>query len=195
MSHIFGIGLNKTGSSSLHHAIQILGYNSIHYEHNGDILSDIVLSNLSKKQRAFYNIEDFDCYFDYLPWTSSREDFSFNHLYKTLDKQYPNSLFIYNTRNIDSWLKSRHDHIARVTDDDLDKLSKMYPNNIYFNRDKEAWIEEYLDLDSRIKEYFCDRPNDLLIIDVCAGDGWDKLCNFLNKPIPDSPFPWINKAS
>ena len=31
--------------------------------------------------------------------------------------------------------------------------------------------------------------NNLLIMDITKGDGWSKLCNFLNKPIPNKPFP------
>jgi 3'(2'), 5'-bisphosphate nucleotidase len=43
-----------------------------------------------------------------------------------------------------------------------------------------------------VATYFRDRPNDLLIIDVTAGEGWEKLCPFLGKPIPDLPFPKAN---
>lgn len=191
---IFGIGLNKTGSTSLHYAMQILGYNSVHFEYNKKILSDIILTNLCNHNNIFYELEHLDCYFDYLPWSSSRENFSFNHLYKTIDQQYPNSLFIYNTRNIKDWLDSRYRHVGKVTNDDLTKLTKLYPDNIYFNRDKYAWKEEYITLDMGIKKYFAHRPDDLLTIDVCGGDGWEKLCSFLHKPIPSVEFPWLNKG-
>lgn len=193
--YVFGIGLNKTGSSSLHRAMELLGYNSVHYIYNDKILKDIVADNISNKKNIFDGIKNIDCYFDYLPWISHRSEFPLNHLYKTIDKQYPNSLFIYNTRNINDWLESRYRHIERVTNADLSVLSKQHPHNIYFNRDKQAWTEEYIDLDLGIKEYFFDRPNDLLIIDICNGDGWDKLCTFLNKPIPNQQFPWVNKGS
>jgi hypothetical protein len=26
------------------------------------------------------------------------------------------------------------------------------------------------------------------------GSGWEPLCNFLDKSIPDIPFPWINEG-
>ena len=25
-------------------------------------------------------------------------------------------------------------------------------------------------------------------------DGWEPLCKFLGKPIPDEPFPWVNDS-
>ena len=37
-----------------------------------------------------------------------------------------------------------------------------------------------------VREYFKVRPHDLLIIDVAAGEGWEKLCPFLEQPIPDA---------
>ena len=43
-------------------------------------------------------------------------------------------------------------------------------------------------------EYFRERPKDLLVLNVCAGEGWEKLCPFLNKERPDVPFPYLNKA-
>lgn len=43
-------------------------------------------------------------------------------------------------------------------------------------------------------EYFKNRPQDLLVIDITKGDGWEKLCPFLNKDIPDVPFPKSNTA-
>ena len=37
--------------------------------------------------------------------------------------------------------------------------------------------------------------NKLLIIDICNGDGWSKLCDFLKKPIPSIGFPNVNKST
>ena len=31
-------------------------------------------------------------------------------------------------------------------------------------------------------------------MDLAAGDGWSKLCPFLGKPVPDAPFPHLNRA-
>jgi hypothetical protein len=32
----------------------------------------------------------------------------------------------------------------------------------------------------------------LLIMDIAAGDGWDKLCPFVERDIPPMPFPHQN---
>lgn len=43
-----------------------------------------------------------------------------------------------------------------------------------------------------MRDYFAGRPEDLLIMDICAGDGWEKLCPFLGFEIPETPFPHLN---
>lgn len=47
--------------------------------------------------------------------------------------------------------------------------------------------------DSNIR--FLNKKNiDYLDMNICdEGDGWEKLCKFLNKPIPDMEFPHENK--
>lgn len=38
-------------------------------------------------------------------------------------------------------------------------------------------------------------PDRLLIMDVTAGDGWEKLCAFLGVPVPSTPFPSENRSN
>jgi len=42
---------------------------------------------------------------------------------------------------------------------------------------------------AEVKDYFKDRPEDLLIIDVCSGEGFAQLAPFLGAAIPAEPFP------
>ena len=40
------------------------------------------------------------------------------------------------------------------------------------------------------------RKNNLIEIDIFKGEGWKKLCSFLNnKDMPDVDFPYFNKKS
>ena len=41
-----------------------------------------------------------------------------------------------------------------------------------------------------VKKYVPDE--NILIYKV--NEGWEPLCKFLNKPIPDAPFPYLNKT-
>jgi hypothetical protein len=46
---------------------------------------------------------------------------------------------------------------------------------------------------ARVRRYFADRPGDLLELDICAGEKWERLAPFLGLPIPDGPFPHKGK--
>eukprot|EP01104_Vermistella_antarctica_P012626 TRINITY_DN3696_c0_g1_i1.p1 TRINITY_DN3696_c0_g1~~TRINITY_DN3696_c0_g1_i1.p1 ORF type:complete len:199 (+),score=42.90 TRINITY_DN3696_c0_g1_i1:803-1399(+) len=55
------------------------------------------------------------------------------------------------------------------------QLSKFTTSN------KEHYIKTYEDHNAAVKEYFKDRPNDLLIINITNGElTWENLCPFLN---------------
>jgi hypothetical protein len=184
---IFCIGLNKTGTTSLHDAFLKLNISSVHCnEKNGNHIKTVIKENHEKGHKLLKGIEQYDAYSDWsIPST--------NHLFIEFDKQYPNSKFILNTRDMDGWIKSREKHVKRIKK--LDKLQKKYPDNPWYNINKEAWEKEFIDHHKKVFDYFADRKNNLLIFDVTKGDGWEKLCLFLNKNIPNSTFPTSNKGS
>lgn len=43
-----------------------------------------------------------------------------------------------------------------------------------------------------VQSYFEHRSHDLLIMDICGGEGWWKLSQFLGLATPDIPFPHWN---
>ena len=40
-----------------------------------------------------------------------------------------------------------------------------------------------------VMEYFEDRPDDLLVLNIFNGEGFEKLAEFLGRPEPSEPFP------
>jgi len=38
----------------------------------------------------------------------------------------------------------------------------------------------------KVKNYFKDRPQDLLSLDLAKGDGWEKLCLYLGEDIQNT---------
>ena len=55
--------------------------------------------------------------------------------------------------------------------------------------EKQNLMNRYNEYYDEVMEYFKNRKKDFLVFDVIGSDNWDKLCNFLGKPIPDVPFP------
>lgn len=166
MRKIFGIGLPKTGQSSLAIAMFTLGYKTIQYPYTS------------------YQIKKSDFALD-LPVVIN---------YKQLDKKYPNSKFILTTRDFDSWLESMRNHYrlypASKRHEQQLKFRLKFWNTIRFN--KKLMAKKYYEHIEDVNKYFKGRGKDLLIINIIAGEGWGKLCPFIDKKIPRRPFPKEN---
>jgi len=107
---------------------------------------------------------------------------------KKLDEEYPDSKFILTVRALDEWLLSRENHV---------KWNRIDPDytGLWLEVDKDKWKRECYRHNRSIINYFKDRPGDLLVINICKGQGWEYLCPYLGRPIPSVPFPHINKSS
>ena len=57
---------------------------------------------------------------------------------------------------------------------------------------REALHEKH---DNDVKEYFKDRPNDLLVLNIIGGDTPDKLWSFIGLHNPPKTFPHSNKLN
>lgn len=181
MSKIFCIGLNKTGTTSLHTALKILGFNSVHYKDKlGNSIKKTIRDNYLNGIDILTNLREYDAFLD---WDSTHTV----EIFKQFDKQYPNSKFIINIREMDTWLDSREKHVKRNQ-----ILRKNNPNIKWTKVDREKWSELYKKHYNSALKYFKKREKDYIIIDVTKKEGWEKICNFLNRPIPKIPFPKKN---
>ena len=164
---VFCIGHPKTGTSSLYKALKILGYRTVR-------LFDGIILYKGEKERYIPKIKKskYDAYVDY--------PMGKGNLYQEIDKAIPNSKFILTIRDKKS----------------LEKSYKNFYKNAPFSdrllKDLEIKISNVNERNKQITEYFKDRPSQLLIMNIIEGDGWEKLCDFLNKPIPNKCFPHKN---
>jgi len=161
---VFGIGFSKTGTSSLYKAFGILGYRSIHFLRAGKDPKEGWIEYLKKCK--------FDAYSD-VPMM-------YPGMFEKLDKSFPNSKFILTIREKESYKKSYTNYI------------RGSPWDIKDDQDLIKRMERFENYNKRAIEHFKERPDKLLVMNIIDGDGWDKLCNFLNKPIPNKPFPHKN---
>ncbi len=164
---IFCIGLSRTGTKSITYALRELGYHAKHYP---SILE-------------FYEIIDrYDALAD-IPITCN---------FEILDKKYPKSKFILTIRDINSWLESCEKHLKVSIPSQKwqwDIRKKCY-GTIEWDRDK--FKKTYYNHYNKVIEHFKNRPKDLLILDIIGGEGFEKLCPFLNKPVINKKFPHKN---
>ena len=91
-SKIFGIGLSKTGTTSLYAALHILGFRAGTFRHMKALgLEDWFKGDFTK---------------DYLQEYDAVTDAPLTTMYPELDERYPNSRFILTLRPVESWLVS-----------------------------------------------------------------------------------------
>lgn len=181
-SKIFCIGLNKTGTTSIHKAFELLGLSSVHFKSDSGNIKKIIKDNHEGGRPLLAGISQYKAYSD---WNVA----STNHLYKELDLQHPNSKFILTTRDMEGWLKSREKHVMR----NFSKRNNPTESAPIVNLG--AWREEFEAHHLDVQEYFKNRPGDLLIFDVTKGDEWKKLCAFIGVGVPSRPFPKKNRAN
>lgn len=165
---VFCIGDFKTGTTSLFYALKILGFRT---------------SRLFKRQYFIKNTEEayankmrkysYDAFVDF--------PMGYYELYKILDKVFPGSKFILTVRDEESFRKSYFNYF---------KNSQIYkfatPEMI------EKRIIEKKERNKEVLRYFKNRKDQFLVLNIIDGDGWEKLCPFLDKPMPDRPFPHKN---
>jgi hypothetical protein len=176
---IFCVGLNKTGTMSLHAALTMLGYRSLHW--GGPETRALVRRAIAEGRPMLDHLDP------ELEAISDLEEVTYN--FELADREYPGSRFILTVRDLDDWLDSRRRHVLRNREA---KAAGKY-GGPFLEIEVEAWTSDYRSHERRVRDYFAARPDDLLILDIAGGDGWRPLCEFLGKPVPDAPFPNRNR--
>ena len=182
-TRIFGIGWHKTGTTSLHHALETLGYDSAHWisAHWAKRIWEEMANGRSLTLEQHYAL----C------------DFPISLLYKELDATYPGSKFILTKRDEVDWVESARAHWSGTnpfrSSWNNDPFSHYIHKIAYGQRgfDAEIFLNRYRQHNADVIKYFKGR-NDLLIMDLSNGAGWYELCGFLKQPIPPTPFPRKN---
>lgn len=184
---IFGIGLSKTGTSSLAAALTTLGFSTL------DWMNPLTCELFSED-----DLHLFDAFTD-TPVTACME-----FLYHL----FPASKFLYTIRSIDDWEKSITDHVRRhfgYTDfakakeamqrRDAFHQGLRFSNlhrSLYFNHG--SYRDAFRAHDQRVREFFRNKPpNRFLEFNIFAGHGWQELCAFTGNAVPVEPFPWMNR--
>ena len=112
-------------------------------------------------------------------------------LYKELDQMYPGSKFILTTRRPRSWLRSMKKYFGNY---EAPAESWIYGEGITPRKNPLKCIRIYKRHNKAVREYFKDRPEDLLEIDLSKGKQWEQICSFLGRSVPMVPFPRSNKS-
>ena len=172
MNKIFGIGISKTGTTSLAAALVQLGYRGVSHPNPG------LLQQFSQGQFDFGT------------------DMPFSIHYRQYDREFPGSRFILTIRpNLHNWLQSvQHQH-QKMPLQQMPAWATQYRQEKYNMLDFDTSNQIVTSMQHHIDvlSYFRNRPEDLLVLNIFDGDGWEPLCRFLGNSVPDAPFPCLNR--
>lgn len=164
---IFCIGFNKTGTTSFGKSLGMLGLKNSSF--NRRVWRRYYRNNEIVKILEY--AAKFDS-LDDLPWL--KED-----MIPIVDRVFPNSKFIYLERDEESWQKSMYNWTFKKTG--------KYP-------DMEIKLKEFREHKKFVMEYFKDREDVFLILDIKDPMGFRKLADFLGKKSIQNHFPHFNKT-
>lgn len=206
-SRYVGVGFSKTGTTTLGKCFEILNL--------GPVGTPEVIHNRFQNSLRDENIRNNR--FNEYPWRLMVEDVFYQQsyelalliasnfrslvdrpwsvpaVYELIDKLYPQSKFIMTHRDPQSWWNSV-DRWLNVTHKGNDERLKRYLMHLGVETlDKDLFVDAYLRHNENVQKYFKNRQDDLLVIDFEKGEGWERLCNFLDCPVPNLPFPHANK--
>lgn len=178
---VFGIGLSKTGTTSLSHALDLLGIDNGHYTNplTRQLLSDVDFFMLG-----------------------GATDTPVSNCFEKLFDLYPNAKFVLTTRPMHDWLRSMQSHyappvsarnwIGAPSGFQYGLLGEEVQVGLYLHHDQ--YERAAIEHERRVRHFFTDKPADrLLVFNVWEGHGWSELCGFLGKPHPQKDFPWSNR--
>ncbi len=183
---VFGIGLSKTGTTSLAKALEILGFATI------DWRSPLTNCLVTEHDLFLYDAV-----------TDTTVSSGFEPLYF----MFPNSVFVYTERPLEAWKQSFRRYFSQQYGEAFDlprssgeRIPQMWYGlrwesilrTLYANH---ASLEEaYLVFEHRVLGFFENKPTQrFLRLNIFEGDPWRPLCSFLGKPVPEQPFPWENR--
>ena len=125
------------------------------------------------------------------------EDWPWFEIYRDLDQRFPHSKFILtlrkDTETYAASLKRHHDGEGIGSKDFVkphwwNEVHGVEPSE--WDYDKSA--QRYERHNRAVLEYFGERlGKDLLVVCWENGDCWSQLCGFLNKQLPNEPFPHL----
>ena len=201
MEKIFGLGFSKTGSTSLETAFEILGYKVCRGNWRNPYTFYL---------HALYIHRDFDEIFRLVNYWDAFADAPWGgtELYREIYRRIPNAKFILTVRDAEEWYGSL-ERLLTMFDLNLETALDSYHSNgmfgsAYFFKhifgierlagSKQKIIDYYNAYNRGVLDFFKGKDATFTVLDLVGGEGWEKLCGFLDREIPPQPFPVENRS-
>jgi hypothetical protein len=183
---VFCVGMNKSGTSTVGECLRRLGFEpfagprEIAPRHR-ELVQPILARGDYEPALGF--ARDFRGFKD-RPWNLWR-------MPERLDERFPDSRFILTVRDPESWWRSIHHWMTVANPRSARVLARQLRSE---SIDREAMVAAYLAHNEAVLSHFAGTGR-LLVMDFARGDGWDRLCPFLDAAIPPADFPRMNRQT
>ena|SRR5438876_2837560 len=104
---VFQIGFNRCGTRTIHQYFGANGVPSVHWDTGR--LARRIFTNLADGEDLLAGYSEFTVFTD-MEWLDGVHHFEAYKLYPYLAAQYPDGVFILNTRDREAWIRSRLHH-------------------------------------------------------------------------------------
>lgn len=201
---VFGIGLSRTGTTSLASGMRELGYYAMHAPPELNDYYNITYDGNNRRDLALpvirpYWVEAYDF----------QNDIQVSLNFRQLAALYPRAKFILTKREPKSWAAGAfrffngHKSLWKAIQTLEETFGPMPDASAYLfhatygdweNYGPLEWEQVYREFEDDVVEFFAKEDDDrLLVMDVTAGEGYDCLCPFLGSSegggVSSSPPP------
>lgn len=211
------LGLPRTGSASIAEALRILGYQNVHHGldninnakdwHLWDRAADATFSVLPSYAKRALTKQDWDQAFGSCEAATDMASFFAPQLVQA----YPRAKVILARREFEPWFKSINDTIlaqlwsplaeiaARYAEPMLSVKTTITARKLFLGFFEARNVCEIRKNAQRVYERHHSMIQDMVpssqLLMYRTGDGWEPICSFLEKPIPQVEFPWVNEMA
>lgn len=190
---VIGAGFGRTGTLSLKSALETLGYNKCHH-----MIEVIHKPGEAEKWLQAIDAESVD-WDDLLEGYQATVDWPACHFYQELADYYPQAKVLLSVRDPQQWFESMSATTLGVIRKRMQSSDSLQPKNLGTELVVNAALGGEIDDPANGIRMFNQHtkdvidsidPDRLLVFDV--REGWEPLCQFLDKPVPTSAFPRVN---
>lgn len=173
---VFGLGMMKTGTTTLGAIFRYLGFDHRAY--------------YPKLIRQIYR-DEYDALWDVADRYESFEDNPWPLVFEELDERYPDARFVLTTRrDTDTWYRSMAEHAKRMGPTAERKIIYGYGMPQW---NEQSHRDQYERHNAAVRERFADRPGKLLEVCWETGTTAQDVADFLGRS--DVDFPATPKSN
>jgi Sulfotransferase domain len=170
---IFQIGFNRCGTRTIHNYFRANGVRSVHWDQGR--LARRIFANLANGDELLAGYSYFDVFTD-MEWIDGLHYCEAYKLFPYFAAEYPNSVFILNTRDREAWIRSRllhrrGEYAARY---------KRYLGVASDEKLADMWRAEWDRHHRRVTEFFQGKPYRFFVCRIESD-----LPDLLNEKIPE----------